>query len=101
PGQSQTVVFEAIAFALGDIPMGGPLILNANVGGDQVQAQSLLADGNITIKSILTPDWKKIGFRDIFGVTKQDFPLWAWLAVLPLLGALLVGIERLLAAQRQ
>ncbi|MDE2490621.1 MAG: VWA domain-containing protein, partial [Elusimicrobia bacterium] len=103
PGRSKTVVYAVVPWAAGAIPLKGVLI-DAAVAQTDAYPQgieiALPDDAVVSVRSVLTPDWKQKGFRDIGGVVSAPTPNWVWAAggVLALL--LLIGAERLLAARR-
>ena len=102
PGESREVAFEAIPFDSGDIQVVGPLTLSAqDAQGQAADLSVAMAPQTLKVTSILTPDWKKKGFRDVAPVMKRAVPEWVWLVALPLLAVLLIGVERVLAAQRE
>lgn len=102
PGETKTVVYEAIPFASGEIAVKDAV---ATVAVDQTAAypdgiEIVVPDTTVTVKSVLTPDWKQKGLRDIVGVVRAQGPNWAWIAGGALGFLLLIGIERVLAARR-
>ncbi len=102
PGESQTIVYEAIPFGSGTLTLDGGIAVVA-VGETAAYPQGIeivLPATEITVASVLTPDWKEKGLRDIVGVKRADGPDWMWLAAIPLGILLLVGVHRLVAARR-
>ncbi len=102
PGESKTITYEAIPFGSGKLTLDGGL---AVVGVGETAAypegiEIVMPKTEITVKSVLTPDWKEKGLKDIVGVKRGDGPNWMWLAAIPLGILLLVGVHRLVASRR-
>ena len=102
PGQSKTVSFEVIAFASGDLKLTGAVVAVPVLGADGQVSETtiILPESVLKVKTVLTPDWKEKGLRDIAGVLNRGLPSLAWLAAIPLALILLIGVERLIAARR-
>lgn len=102
PGETKTVVYALIPFASGEIAIDEALIYAA------VNETALFPDGIeiaipktvVTVKTVLTPDWKEKGPRDIVDTLRKNEPHWAWLAAIPLAILLFAGVERLVSARR-
>ncbi len=102
PGESKTVVYEAIPFGSGTLTLDGGIAVVA-VGETAVYPEGIeivLPKTEITVTTVLTPDWKEKGLRDIVGVKRANGPNLMWLAAIPLGIFLLVGVHRLVAARR-
>ncbi|MCM2303978.1 MAG: VWA domain-containing protein, partial [Elusimicrobia bacterium] len=102
PGESKTVVYEAIPFGSGTLTLEGGIAVVA-VGETAVYPEGIeivLPKTEIKVATVLTPDWKDKGLRDIVGVKRANGPDWMWLAAIPLGILLFVGVHRLVAARR-
>jgi uncharacterized repeat protein (TIGR01451 family) len=102
PGESKTITYEAIPFGSGTLTLDGGIAVVA-VGETAVYPEGIeivLPKTEITVASVLTPDWKEKGLKDIVGVKRANGPDWMWLAAIPLGILLLVGVHRLVAARR-
>ncbi|MDE2510819.1 MAG: VWA domain-containing protein, partial [Elusimicrobia bacterium] len=102
PGETKTVVYETIPFASGDIAIKDVV---ASVAVAETSAypdgiEIVVPDTKVTVKSVLTPDWKQKGLRDIVDVMRERTPSWVWIAGGALGFILLIGLERILAARR-
>ncbi len=102
PGETKTVVYEAIPFGSGVLTLdGGIAVVSVGETGAYPEGiEIVMPKTEITVKTVLTPDWKEKGFRDIVGVKRADGPDWMWLAAIPLGILMLVGVRRLVAARR-
>ncbi|PIR18713.1 MAG: hypothetical protein COV48_06020, partial [Elusimicrobia bacterium CG11_big_fil_rev_8_21_14_0_20_64_6] len=102
PGESKTIVYEAIPFGSGTLTLDGGIAF-VSVGETAVYPEGIeivMPKTEIFVKTVLTPDWKQKGLRDIVGVQRADGPNWMWLAAIPLGILLFVGVHRLVAARR-
>ncbi|MDP3543129.1 MAG: VWA domain-containing protein [Elusimicrobiota bacterium] len=102
PGESKTVVYEAIPFGSGTLTLDGGIAVVA-VGETAVYPEGIeivMPKTELKVATVLTPDWKEKGLRDIVGVKRADGPDWMWLAAIPLGILLFVGVHRLVAARR-
>ncbi|MBI2789453.1 MAG: VWA domain-containing protein [Elusimicrobia bacterium] len=102
PGETKTVVYEAIPFGSGTLTLDGGIAVVA-VGETAVYPEGIeivLPKTEIKVATVLTPDWKDKGLRDIVGVKRAHGPDWMWLAAIPLGLLLFVGVHRLVAARR-
>ena len=102
PGETKTVVYEAIPFGSGTLTLDGGIAVVA-VGETAVYPEGIeivLPKTEIKVATVLTPDWKDKGLRDIVGVKRANGPDWMWLAAIPLGILLFVGVHRLVAARR-
>ncbi|MBI2386973.1 MAG: VWA domain-containing protein [Elusimicrobia bacterium] len=102
PGETKTVVYEAIPFGSGTLTLEGGIAVVA-VGETAVYPEGIeivLPKTEIKVATVLTPDWKQKGLRDIVGVKRANGPDWMWLAAIPLGLLLFVGVHRLVAARR-
>ncbi|MCR4294515.1 MAG: VWA domain-containing protein, partial [Elusimicrobia bacterium] len=102
PGESKTIVYEAIPFGSGTLTLDGGIAVVA-VGETAVYPEGIeivMPKTELTVATVLTPDWKEKGLRDIVGVKRADGPDWMWLAAIPLGILLFVGVHRLVAARR-
>ena len=125
PGETKTIAYEAIPFGSGKLTLDGGLAvvavaetaaypegieialgrLPAPANGPErnlgIAQDSIGAPGAVLeVKSVLTPDWKKKGLRDIVGVKRANGPDWMWLAAIPLGILLIVGVHRLVATRK-
>jgi uncharacterized protein (DUF58 family) len=102
PGETKTVVYEAIPFASGQIPIKDAVadvsVAPAAAYPDGIEIP--LPNTNVVVKSVLTPDWKKQGLRDIVDVVRARSSNWTWIAGGAFGLLLLIGLERILAARR-
>lgn len=102
PGETKTVVYEAIPFGSGTLTLDGGIAV-VSVGETAVYPEGIeivLPKTEIKVATVLTPDWKDKGLRDIVGVKRANGPDWMWLAAIPLGLLLFVGVHRLVAARR-
>lgn len=102
PGESKTVVYEAIPFGSGTLTLDGGLAVVA-VGETAAYPEGIeivLPKTELKVATVLTPDWKQKGLKDIVGVKRAEGPDWMWLAAIPLGALLLAGAARLVAARR-
>ncbi len=102
PGESKTITYEAIPFGSGTLTLDGGLAVVA-VGETAAYPEGIeivLPKTEIKVATVLTPDWKEKGLKDIVGVKRASGPDWMWLAAIPLGILLLVGVHRLVAARR-
>ncbi|UPT73888.1 MAG: VWA domain-containing protein [Elusimicrobiota bacterium] len=102
PGETKTVVYEAIPFGSGILSLENGIAVVA-VNETDVYPEGIdvvLPKTELTVKTVLTPDWKKKGLRDIVGPKRGEGPNWMWLAAIPLGLLLLVGVHRLVAARK-
>ncbi|MDD5302514.1 MAG: VWA domain-containing protein [Elusimicrobia bacterium] len=102
PGESKTIVYEAIPFGSGTLTLDGGIavVAAAETAVYPEGIEIVLPRTEIAVASVLTPDWKDKGLRDIVGVKRADGPDWMWLAAIPLGLLLFVGVHRLVAARR-
>jgi uncharacterized protein (DUF58 family)/tetratricopeptide (TPR) repeat protein len=102
PGEIKTVVYEVIPFASGSIPIKSAVaavrVEPAAAYPDGIEI--VLPDTAVVVKSVLTPDWKEKGLRDIVDVVRARGPNWEWIAGGAFGFLLLIGLERILAARR-
>lgn len=102
PGETKTVVYEAIPFGSGILSLEKGIAVIAT--DDRVAYPEgidlVLGSSELTVKTVLTPDWKDKGLRDIVGVKRGLGPDWMWLAAIPLGLLLLVGVHRMVAARK-
>ena len=102
PGETKTITYEAIPFGSGTLTLDGGIAV-VSVGEIAAYPEGIeivLPKTTLEVKSILTPDWKQKGLKDIVGVKRGDGPNWMWLAAIPLGLLLLVGVKRLVEARR-
>lgn len=102
PGESKTIIYEAIPFGSGKLTLEGGLAV-VTVGETAVYPEGIeivMPKTEIAVTTVLTPDWKKKGLKDIVGVKRAEGPNWTWLAAIPLGILLFVGVHRLIAARR-
>jgi len=102
PGESKTIIYEAIPFGSGTLTLDGGIAIVA-VGETAVYPEGIeivLPKTEITVKSVLTPDWKEKGLKDIVGVQRGEGPNWMWLAAIPFGLLLFAGVYRLVASRK-
>jgi len=102
PGESKTIVYEAIPFGSGTLTLDGGLAVVA-VGETAIYPEGIeivMPKTEIKVATVLTPDWKEKGLKDIVGVKRAEGPDWMWIAAIPLGLLLLVGVHRLVASRR-
>lgn len=102
-GESRTVVYDVIAFSSGKLSFRGG-VAYAPVAETQRYPRGIelaLPDSEFEVRSVLTPDWRQKGLRDIVGVMSAKGPYWAWLAAIPAALLLSIGAARLIAARRR
>ena len=102
PGETKTVTYEAIPFGSGTLTLDGGLAV-VKVGETAAYPEGIeivMPKTTLEVKSVLTPDWKDKGLKDIVGVKRGDAPNWMWLAAIPLGILLLVGVKRLVDARK-
>jgi len=105
PGETKTVVYEAIPWAAGTIPIKDAVASVAAVSAASAKAypdgiEIVLPNTNVAVKSVLTPDWKEKGLRDIVDVQRARSANWTWIAGGAFGLLLFIGLERILAARR-
>ena len=102
PGESKVVTYEVIAFGSGEITFKGGVAYVPVAEADLYPKgiELVMPDTKLTIATVLTPDWKQKGLRDIVSVISAKGPHWAWLAAIPLALLLSIGAARLVAARR-
>ncbi len=102
PGESKTVVYEIIAFSSGELTFKGGVayVPVAEAAQYPKGIELVMPDATLKITTVLTPDWKKKGLRDIVSVISAKGPHWAWLAAIPLALLLAVGAIGLVNARK-
>jgi uncharacterized protein (DUF58 family)/tetratricopeptide (TPR) repeat protein len=102
PGESRTVTFDLRPWDAGELKIEGAKIILP--GADARDTKDDIAIDIPTtvfnIKSVLTPDWKDKGFRDLAEIQRGEKPSLLWLLTLPLGLLLLIISERILASRR-
>jgi uncharacterized repeat protein (TIGR01451 family) len=102
PGASKTIVYEAIPFGSGTLTLDGGIAV-VTVGETAAYPEGIeivLPKTEIAVKSVLTPDWKEKGLKDIVGVQRGNGPDWMWLAAIPFGLLLFAGVYRLVATRK-
>jgi Ca-activated chloride channel family protein len=97
-GESRTFVFEAEIWASGKFELGDSPVALQTVAGAKV---FMMPAATVDVATVLTPDWKEKGFRDIASVLNALAPSLLWLAAIPLGLLMLYGVERFIAARRK
>ncbi len=102
PGETKVVSYEAIPFGSGVLSLENGIAVVAVTETDLYPngIDVVLPKTELTVKTVLTPDWKEKGLKDIVGVKRGEGPDWMWLAAIPLGILLLVGVHRLVAARK-
>jgi tetratricopeptide (TPR) repeat protein len=98
-GETKVVVYDVVAFAAGEVPVKD-VVASAAAAGYPDGIEISFPDAVLRVKSVLTPDWKEKGLRDIVDVLRARTPDWVWVAGGGLALLLLIGAERVLAARR-
>lgn len=98
PGETRTFVFEAEVWASGKFELGASPVALQTPEGPQVFD---MPAATVEVATVLTPDWKQKGFRDISAVLNALTPSLLWLTAIPLGLLMLYGVERFIAARRK
>ncbi|TBR17286.1 VWA domain-containing protein, partial [bacterium] len=100
PGETKTLTFTVVPFDAGKLVLEGAELAFPTADPEKPLIVKI-PSATFEVASVLTPDWKEKGFKDLAEIRRVELPALAWLLAVPLAGLALLGVERLLAARRR
>ncbi|MBI5596559.1 MAG: VWA domain-containing protein [Elusimicrobia bacterium] len=100
PGESKTLTFTLLPFDSGKLVLEGAE-LTIPTSDPEKPIVVKIPSTTFEVASVLTPDWKEKGFKDLAELRRGETPSLLWLLAVPVALLAIAGAERLLASRRR